>query len=57
MGKKIENLKQHCQLLTIVLHGGLIWCGDRPTYDGGRRANLHVGWEDFAIFGKNSVTI
>jgi len=27
----------------------------RPTKDGGRRASLHVGWEDFATFGKYGV--
>jgi len=27
----------------------------RPTNNGDRHTILHVGWEDFATFGKNGV--
>ena len=48
---KIENLKKWCQSLTTVVHcdTNLVGVG---TNNGDRRASLHVGWEDFATFGK-----
>jgi len=41
--------------VAIVIHGDTNLVGGRPTNYGDRRASLHVGWEDFAIFSKYGV--